>query len=492
MSAPFATGGSVAQAVAVSTGAQLVARAAHVGLNLVASLALIRFLGPSGYGDYVFVFSFVTMWGLLSDFGLMKVAVRDMARDEKAAAAILGTSVLGRLALALLCWLLAQSVLLLMGARTDLQLAVAIASLTLASDALLSVTAVFQVRIALQYEALVSVVGQGLETAAIFWLISHDATFLQIVSVPVLGGVVAAGLAAAIARGRFQASVRFELWRLAGLLRDAAPVGLTLLLAVVNWRLDGVLLGAMATPTDVGLYGAAFKPVEYLMLGSAVLMNSMFPLLARWYRADPGRFRLAYCRGVDALLAVAVPIAVVLVLVAQPLVLVLYPPEFAPSALALQLLAVAFVFVVFNAWQGFTLLAGGHQRATLAYDAAALAVNVVLNLALIPRLGYMAPVVAAFATNLLASGCAVWAASWLMGARPDVARVPALVLANAMVGVSLWLLLQAGVPWLAAALLASLPYPACLLLFRVTSREELRLFLPGGPTIARSPRLEVL
>ena len=58
-------------------------------------------------------------------------------------------------------------------------------------------------------------------------------------------------------------------------------------------------------------------------------------------------------------------------------------------------LAVALLLMVFSAWQSFVLLAGGHQRVTLAYNTAGLVANVALNVGLIAWLGYVGAALAA-------------------------------------------------------------------------------------------------
>jgi O-antigen/teichoic acid export membrane protein len=235
----------------------------------------------------------------------------------------------------------------------------------------------------------------------------------------------------------------------------------------------------MATPEDVGLYGAASKPVEYLTIAAAVAMNPVFALLARWHQEDPGLFVRAYEGVVRVLLAIAVPIPVFLAFMAGPLISVLFPPEFAGSATALQLLGIAFGLMLVTAWHSFVLLAARRQRLTLAYDAGALAVNVVLNLILIPRLGYLGTAWAAVGTSAVASACAAIAAS-RVGARIDHAPLTRIALASAAFGTALWALLISGVAPLLAGLAAGLAYVLGLLVLRVIAWDEYRTLFFGS------------
>ena len=470
---------TVARAVAVSTFSQVAAKVVHLGLNVVVSLALIRYLGPAGYGDYVFVFSFAAVIGLASDLGLSRVAVREMASREEDLPAVLGTSIATRLGLAVLTWAAAQVILLALGARPSVRMAVAVASLLYLSQALASVVILFQVRLALQYEALVDLAAQILDTALVLWLIAAHAVLLALIAAPVASSLLAVALALGLARLRFRARFRFDRAWVRRLLVEALPVGLSLLVSVAYLKLDSVLLGLLRPHWEVGVYGAAYKPVEYLLLAAAVPINTLFPLLSRWWRVDPARFQVVYQRGTEALVAYALPFPILLALTAGPMVAVVYALSFAPSALPLALLAVSMVFMVFSAWQSFVLLVGGLQRVALAYNLASLAVNAVLNVVLILRFGFLGATAAAVASSIFMAALSVAAPGRLMGVWPDPRRLLRVLAAGALLAASVALLLWLGLPWPAALAAAAVLYPAWLLACRVATPAELRIFLPA-------------
>jgi O-antigen/teichoic acid export membrane protein len=219
-----------------------------------------------------------------------------------------------------------------------------------------------------------------------------------------------------------------------------------------------------------------------------MLVQLMFPLLARWYLADRPRFLVVYRRGAQALLAVVLPVPIVALLIADPLVLALYAPEFAPSAGPLRVLSLALVLLIVGAWQSFALLAAGKQRIALVYDAAALVVNVVLNVTLILWLGYIGAALTAVATAAFVCICATIATRRVLGISLDAFGLGKVLLANLLLGGTLLLGLAAGLPWVAATVLAGLGYPVWLLVCRVATLAEVQLVLraravsPAGGT----------
>jgi len=124
------------------------------------------------------------------------------------------------------------------------------------------------------------------------------------------------------------------------------------------------------------------------------------------------------------------------------------------------------------------LLAGGHQRITVAYDVAALVLNVALNLTLIPNFGYIGAAITAVLTSLFVAACS-WtaAARWLDVRGEAPLRVVGVVIANAVFAVTL-VLGATVLPLWAVVPLAFIAYPVWLLLSRAVTRAEIALLLP--------------
>ena len=103
-------------------------RSAHVLLNVVSSLAIIRYLAPDEFGDYAVVVSLVTLCGILCDFGIDKYGIREISLDEETEAEVTGTVVVIRLALSVISFVLVQAVLFALGVSANVHVAAAVAS----------------------------------------------------------------------------------------------------------------------------------------------------------------------------------------------------------------------------------------------------------------------------------------------------------------------------------------------------------------------------
>lgn len=473
----------VDRGVTVSVSVQFGAKLVHLALNVVSSLAIINYLSPARYGDFVLVLIVTTLLGLLCDFGLVRVAVREVSREPDLEAGALGTVMALRLALAVVSAGLVQVVLLAMGSTGAVRVAAAVASLYFVCDALLAAAIVFHVRLRQQYEALALTVAELVETALVLVVIARGGTFLQLVAAPVVGGVVGVVIAVGIARGRFRARPRLNLGLVRPLMRAAVPVAANGFVGIVVLKLDGLMLGALRPSDEIGLYGAAFQPVEYLLVATVTAVTVVLPLLSRYHRDDPARFEAMYRRGTEVLLAVMVPLALLVAVLAQPAVRVVYSDAYADSAAPMRVLAVALVMMSLCAWQAIVLLAAGRQRVTLAYNCGALVLGAVIHLALIPTFGYMGAAVGTLGTTAATALVAGVVAGRLLGTSLDRGRLARLGLAHVLALAVFGAATAAGLTVPVAGSIAVLSDIGWLRVTRALRIDEFRALLaPAGAT----------
>jgi O-antigen/teichoic acid export membrane protein len=148
------------------------------------------------------------------------------------------------------------------------------------------------------------------------------------------------------------------------------------------------------------------------------------------------------------------------------------------AAPALPVLGGAFVFICFDYLNGALLVALGKQRQLLLISLAALVVNVVGNLVLVPAVGFMGAAWMTLATEVVVFAGGVWLiASTLELSLPRAGRLPRTLLAAALLAVALDALRLAHASLAVLALAACLCYPALLFALRALGVEDLRVLL---------------
>ena len=187
--------------------------------------------------------------------------------------------------------------------------------------------------------------------------------------------------------------------QVAAYLLKSAPFALLVLLMASYNRIDPILLRALASDADAGIYAGAFRLLDALTMICYLVSVPLLPIfskLCKEQKTAPTNFQLSTFNFQlqDALRLVfwplmifAVGVSVVCAICAEPLMDLLYPgrgalyvPAFRVVIFGLIPIAVTYIF-------GTLLTAGGHLRQLNIFAASSLLLNIVVNLILIPRFG---------------------------------------------------------------------------------------------------------
>ena len=261
------------------------------GIDLLVALAVLRLLGPTGNGEYALA---VIIWfyvKTISDFGLGLYATREVSRDTGQASQITGGTALFRL---LVLIPLILPVGLYLGLRWNagslsgqVIAAVAILLLTIVpgslSEAINStLNGIERMDIAAGINVAVNLVRAPL------------AVVLAATSLGIVGIAIAALVATILSVAGYMFTYsRLELTRIVFRLgrdelrtyaRESAPLLVNALLLTLFFRFDIFIVDAFRGAEAVGLYDAAFKPINLLVIIPAYATLAVFPMMSR--RAD--------------------------------------------------------------------------------------------------------------------------------------------------------------------------------------------------------------
>ena len=180
------------------------------------------------------------------------------------------------------------------------------------------------------------------------------------------------------------------------LFRVSWPAGVHSVASMALFRCDAVLLAALAGAAAAGRYAAAYRLLETVVFVCWTVARAVFPVMAS--AGDAWRVRRGADRGVVVLAAAFLPYAALLWCRGGDLLRLLYGEPFAAAGRAvLAWLAPAPLLFGAAYLAAYVLQSAGPTAAVLVGSIGALAVNLGLNLALIPRYG---PAGAAAATSV--------------------------------------------------------------------------------------------
>lgn len=365
------------------------ATAGSAGLLLILLLVAGRFLGVDDYGRFMYALAVTTIIETVMDIGLAHVTVRAVARDPESAPALF-RNVLGLkvawVGVGLLLVLIAPP--LLRDDRVVIHLCYLMGLSSAARSYFLTARGLLQGTNRFDLEAVIVVADRVL-------LLVLGTTTL------VMGyDVTALGITFVASRVAMFVGVTWLLRRLLGsatptydravwkeLQAAAIPLGFFMISLNLYSYIDTVILGAMRTNAETGLYGAAYRIYEGLTYPPSIVASLVTPKLSYLFVHDRARVQALLDKAVAGAAVMGVLLGGVGVLLASPLVQLLFGKDFADAARPLQILAGGALFVFCTWILHAAAIATNLDRRLFMTTVIGLSSNVLLNLAFIPRWG---------------------------------------------------------------------------------------------------------
>ena len=372
----------------------------------VVVVLLWRHLGADNYGRFATMIVYVTLVGIVADLGLQTVFIRDVSRDRSAFARYLGNLLSARLLLSLVALLvLAVALRLLSPSLYPYTLAAFALLLTTSYSSLLR--AAFYIRGQLGYEAIAIVAEAIVLLALTVVAINQRATWDAFLWVYTVSYLFTCLFVFAVLRWRWheRIAIRLEPVFVRRLLTAGLPLALGFTITTVYAQLDIVLLQLFKNFQMVGWYSAANKYVDAVAWIPQSAMGVVFPALSMLGASDRRRLAFAYDKSFKMLAIFGLPLAVGLGVLAPSIVH--FTRGFEQSIPALQILAPSVVLLFVNNAFIYTLTAINRQLDFTRLALFTLAVNLVLNLILIPIYGYLGAAAASTITE-----AALFAGGW--------------------------------------------------------------------------------
>jgi O-antigen/teichoic acid export membrane protein len=399
---------------------------ASQALSFLVVVYVARELGAGALGQVALAQAIVLQFRFVADMGFDLFGNRRISADRKAAPSTVAELVGPRLLNAALAGIVLAAVALVADRFVPVGLITAVFGLSLVCWAL-------SLEWAFMGLERMDLVGLARCTAAAVWLLLVLALVRRgtpLVVVPaayIAGQACGSGLLAAwFYRAHGPVRLRFDRQAWLASLRRAAPIGLSFIVIQIHVGFGLVALGLFDGDRAAGLYAAPQRLVLFLAAGSSMFGAALYPRLsALWAEARDG-FERAVWLGFRVMVLASVPLAVGGVLVARPLLGLVYGPGYGDGAMAFRWLVPSVVPIYVSTLFGYAILAAGGERRYFVASVFGAGCVVAANVALIPRLHVLAPAVATLAAECVvlvlmarsvrrvasgATGRALWAAA---------------------------------------------------------------------------------
>jgi len=171
-------------------------------------------------------------------------------------------------------------------------------------------------------------------------------------------------------------------------IKDAIPFGIFILAGMLYFQIDTVMLSVMKNQNAVGFYQAPFRLIMTLDIIPLLLSTAIYPTISKAFIESKDQALTYITKLLIKSLYIGLPIALGMSLLSKQIIILGYGDQFSPSISAFTILSWIFPIRVCCHILGAALLATNYQNIRALATVLAAFLNIVLNLFLIPYYSY--------------------------------------------------------------------------------------------------------
>lgn len=355
---------------------------------LFVGILVARYLGPSQYGLMNYVISYVTIFMVLSAFGLDNIEIRELSRKKGRENEILGTTFTLRIIFSLITLLLEIVTLIIYKADSYTTLLIIIYSISIFMSSFNVIrnyfTSIVQNEFIVKTEISRTVIG-ALIKIILLW---HKA--------PLILFIIAAGFDTILVASGYVIGYRkvgtIMEWRynkslVPFLLKESFPLLLSGAAIIIYQKIDQVMIGNMLDNKSVGFFATAGKFVDVVLYIPMVLAQTLTPLLVRVKETDLISYNIKKQQFLDIILWVSIILSLLTSLLAYYIIKFTFGSYYLAAVPILQIMVWKTVGMALSVSSGQLMIMEHIQKMSVIRNIVGCALCVILNYLLIPVLG---------------------------------------------------------------------------------------------------------
>ena len=396
------------QRIAKNMAVLFVARIVSMLFGFFYVMYTARYLGPANYGILAFALALNGIFGVIANFGLDPLTVREVARDKSLARKYLANGIVLKLIFGSLTFLIVFLVVNLLGYPEITRKVVYIITLSTIIAGISNLfNDIYQAFERMEFISIGQVLQSVLSLVFAIAAIRLGLNVVYFAMIYLIVNLTALGYHVVVTTLKFlkpRIEVDLSFWK--SVVREAWPFALTAAFVGMYYYSDSVMISYIRGNFEVGIYNAAYRLAMVFSLIPQVYFTSVFPNMARTYRKNKIFEELVIASlGLMSLACFLVGIAGTIF--SKFLILVIYGEEYYQSIPIFSLLIWSIAISFINTSLANVLDATGNQHLNSLRMALGIVFNIMLNLILIPKYGAYGAAVATLITRIFI-GILLW------------------------------------------------------------------------------------
>ncbi len=370
----------------------------QVAINLVVSLLMARYLGPSNYGLINYAASFTALFSAFCTLGLNSILVNELIDRPEDQGKMLGTSIAMRLISSGLSVATITALAYAMNPNEKTTvLVVLVYSTTLVLQSFDTFNHWYQANMELKTAAVFAAMGYTAAAVYKVYLLIAAKSVIWFAAAHVVEYLVVAALLLADYWRKAQKQQKLRICCTSGkdLLDRSHHFILSGLMVALYGQMDRVMLKAMLDETAVGYYSAAAAITTMWPFVLVAIIDAVRPVILGKYKTDRELFEKYMTRLYGVILYISIAVAICITIFSMPIIQILYGQAYSAAQGTLCILCWDTAFSYLGVARSIWLVPQGKQKYEKYIAMAGAIFNLAMNGIMIPVWGVNG---AAFAT----------------------------------------------------------------------------------------------
>lgn len=373
------------------TGWNLLGKIVSLAVSFFVSIYVIRSLGPSNWGLLSYVVSFTGIFSFIASLGVDSILYVDLIKKPEERDRLLGTAFFLKLAGAAGAFLLVTIISVLSANNFYTTVLLATVAGAFFFQPFNVINLYFQANVRSKPTVILSLILNFLMSASKILFVFLGLSLKYFALLYLIEAVLGAAGYLYIYR---QAGLHIFRWRSdLRLSREMLAVSWPLILssafAYMYSRIDQVMLKHMLSQEAVGLYDTGVRLAEAWYIFPSIIIGSMFPAIINAQKTSQEQFERRLTKLYAFMAYLSLVFILPISLLSRPIIDLLYGPAFLPAANVLKIYVWAGVSVTLATIMNQVLMSEKLTKISLYINFFGMAVNVAMNILLIPRFGIL-------------------------------------------------------------------------------------------------------
>lgn len=371
--------------IAKNASVLMISQAMTWAMSLVLMLFLPRFLGAEGMGQLHLSMSIWAIVGMFITFGTDTLLTKEISRTPEKTSELVGAAVILRSIFYVIGFALTAVAVQFAGYSQETIYVIYIIGLAELLNQVGSVARASLIGLErMEYVALASIAFRAFVTIVSIAFLFLGYGVLVAAAVNIGGTVVTAILHFYYLRKLQPISFVVDRAMIRTVFKASSPYLMVYAFSVIYKQLDAVIISLLVNETVVGWYGIADQLFGTFMFVPTVFITAVFPALSRMFADKSDSLLHLMRKSFHLLLLLSVPIGLGVTAIANPLVVLLFGADFAPSGPVLAIMGVVLVLTYQNILIGQFLISTDRQNAWTIVMAIATIATIPLDIVLVP------------------------------------------------------------------------------------------------------------